>query len=101
MPSHIDHVVDTPEDPEVAVGRLDCPVASEVRPVTPVLAVLVPTVLRVVDLHEALGLTPDCLEDAGPGVADADVASSAASRFDDLALLVVDHWVDPENPGPA
>src|SRR4030095_10142337 len=101
MTGHVDHVVDPPEDPEVTVGRLDRTVACEVRPVAPVLAFLVPTVLRVVDLHEPLGLAPDRLKDAGPGVTDADVAGVAAPRFDDVALLVVDHRVDPEDPRTA
>ena len=84
VPGDIDHVVDPAEDPEVAVGRLDRAVAGEVRPVVPVLAVLVPAVLRVVGVDESLGLAPDRLEDARPRVADADVAGLAAARLDDL-----------------
>src|SRR5439155_6368112 len=101
VPGHVDHVVDAPEDPEVAVGRLDGAVAREVRPVAPVLALLVPAVLLVVGLDEPLGLAPDRLEDARPRVADADVARSPASRLDDAALFVVDHRVDAEDAGPA
>src|ERR671937_1021343 len=44
----VDHVVDTSEDAEVAVGRLDGAVAGEVGPVLPLLAVLVLAVLLVV-----------------------------------------------------
>ncbi len=96
----VDHVVDAAEDPEVAVGGLDRAVAREVRPVAPVLAVLVAVVLRVVDLHEALGLTPDRLKDARPGIADADVAGRPLPASTSSPILVVDHGVDPEHPGP-
>src|SRR6266545_2772056 len=89
------------EDPEVAIGRLDSAVAGEVRPVAPVLALSVAAVLLVVGLHEPIGLAPDCLEDPGPGVADADVAGTAAPGRHDIALFVVDHRIDPEHPGPA
>src|SRR5215216_4367218 len=97
VPGHVDHVVDPAEDPEVAIGRLYRAVAGEVRPVVPVLAVLVPAVLLVVGLHEPLGLAPDPLEDARPGIADADVARPAAPGLDLLAVLVVDHRVDAED----
>src|SRR5262249_43901924 len=70
-------------------------------PVAPVGAVLVAAVLLVVDLDEPLRLTPDRLEDPGPGVADADVARPAAARLNHLALLVVDDWIDAEHPWPA
>src|SRR5262249_31401827 len=93
--------VHPPEDPKVAVGRLDRPVAREIRPVTPVLALLVPAVLRVVDLHEPLRLAPDRLEDAGPRVADTDVPGSSASGLPDAALFVVNRGVDPEASGTA
>src|SRR6266498_1500667 len=98
---HVDDIVHPAEDPEVAVGCLDSTVAGEVRPVAPVLALLVAAVLLVVGLHEPLGLAPDCLEDPGPGVADADVAGTAAPGLDDIALFVVDHGVDPEHPRAA
>src|SRR5262249_26598367 len=83
-----------PEDAEVPIGRLDRPVAREVRPVAPVLAFFVPAVLRIVDLHEPLRLAPDRLEDAGPGVPDADVAGAAASGLHHPAPFVVDYWID-------
>src|ERR1019366_5084918 len=101
VPGHIDHVVNAAEDPEVAVGSLHRPVAGEVGPVTPVLAVRVLVVLAVVGVHEPLGLAPDGLEDARPRVADADVAGLAASRRHLVAVLVVDDRVDAEDAGPA
>src|SRR6266545_5545514 len=101
VPGHVDHVVDPAEDPEVAVGRPNSTVTGEVRPVAPVLALPVPAVLLVVGLHEPLRLAPDRLEDARPGVTDADVAGAAASGLDLLALFVVDHGIDPEDPRAA
>src|SRR6266540_1419734 len=83
--SHVDDIVHPAEDPEVAIGRLDSAVAGEVRPVAPVLALSVAAVLLVVGLHEPIGLAPDCLEDPGPGVADADVAGTAAPGRLDIA----------------
>ena len=101
MSSDVDHVVNAAEDAEIAVGRLDGSVAREIRPVAPVLALLVPAVLLVVGLDEALVLAPDPLEDAGPRIPDADVAGAAAPRLDDLTLLVVDHGIDAEDARPA
>src|SRR6266542_2836375 len=101
VPGDIDHVVDPAEDPEVAVGRLNGAVAREVRPIVPVLAVLVPVVLRVISVDVSLGLAPDRLEAAWPRVADADVARLAAPRPDDLTELVVDDRVDAKHARPA
>src|SRR5262247_4323614 len=80
-----------------SLSRLDRPIPGEVRPVTPILAVLAPAVLRVIDLHEPLRLPPDRLEDPRPGVADADVSGPPASGFDHATLFVVDHRVNPED----
>ncbi len=99
MPGHVDHIIDAPQDPEVAVGGQHGTVAGEVRPVVPVLAVRVLVVLPVVGIHESLGLAPDGLEDPGPWVADADVAGPAGGDL--VAVLVVDDRVDPERRGAA
>src|SRR5664279_4908384 len=100
MAGHVDHVVDAAEDAEVAVGGLDGAVAGEVGPVLPVFALLVPAVLRVIDLHEAVRLAADGLEDSRPRVADADVSRLAAACLDDVTVLVVDHRVDAEHSRP-
>src|SRR4029450_6358763 len=93
----VDDVVDPAEDAEVTVSGLDGAVTGEVRPVVPVLAVLVLAVLLVVDVDEPLRVSPKGLEDARPGIADADVARATAPGFHDVALLVVDGRVDAEH----
>src|SRR5207244_3573478 len=70
-------------------------------PVVPVLALTVSVVLRVVGLHEPLWVTPYGLENARPGVANADVAGSAAAGRDRIALLVVDHGEHAKHPRTA
>src|SRR5215469_4888576 len=94
---HVDDVVDATEDAEVAVLGLQRAVTGEVRPVVPVLAVRIGVVLAVVDVDEPLGLTPYRLHDAGPWVADADVAGLAAALGNLVAVLVVDDRVDAEH----
>src|SRR5665648_446409 len=101
VPGDVDHVVDPAEDPEVAVGRLHGPVARHVRPVAPVLAILVRAVLLVVGLDEPLGRAPDRLEAPGPGVADADVARPAASRLEHVAVLGIYPAIYDEDARPA
>src|ERR1035437_1828360 len=101
VPGHVDHVVDPAEDPVIAVGGLYRSVTGKVGPVSPVLAVLVGAVLLVIGLHEHVGLAPDGLEDPGPGVADADVASLAAASGHFVSVLVIYHRVDPQDRGSA
>src|ERR1035438_8842564 len=75
-----------------------CParaVAAEIRPVVPVLAVRVRVVLLVVDGQEPFRLAPDGLHDAGPRVADDDVAGPAVRDL--VAVLVVDGRVDADH----
>src|SRR5262245_1285313 len=59
MARHVDHVVDAPENPEVAVGGEHSAVGREVRPVAPVRALRVSAVLGVVLLGEAVRVSPD------------------------------------------
>src|SRR5581483_2965308 len=87
--------VDAPENAVVAVGRTERTVAGEVRPVAPVLALRILAVLRVVRLHEAIGIFPDRLENARPRIADADVARAPRRQF--IALFVVDHGMNPRH----
>src|SRR5215470_19538753 len=101
MPGHVDDVVDAAEYPEVPIGGLQGAIAGEVGPVVPVGARLVLAVLLVVDLYVPLGLSPDRLEDPGPGVADADVARLAAARGHGIALFVEDHREDAQDSGTA
>src|SRR6516164_2819048 len=76
-------------------------VIGEVWPVAPVRAVRVLVVLPEVGGQEPLRVAPHRLEDAGPGVADADVARLAAALRHLVAVLVVDHRVDAEHAGAA
>ena len=102
VPGHVDHVVDAAEDPEVAVGRLHGPVASEVGPVAPVRAVLVRAVLRVVGLYEPVGLRPRWsgrCPATGCGCRCCRPCRCRASTT--VAVLVVDHRVDAEHPRAA
>src|SRR6202041_2122987 len=89
------HGVPPAQDPVVAVGGADRAVPGEVRPVVPVLAVRVLVVLLVVDRDEPLRLAPDGLHDAGPRVADDDVARPAVRDLH--AILVVDGRVDADH----
>src|SRR5919197_6148780 len=100
MPGHVDHVVDPAEDAVVAVLCLHRAVAGHVGPVAPILALRVLAVARVIDPHEAVRILPDRLHDAGPRIADADVAGLAGPRFELLAFLVVDHGMDARYRGP-
>src|SRR6266851_4812555 len=101
VPSRVDHVVDASEDPEVAVFGLQRPVAREIGPIVPVLTVLVLVVLLVVSRHEAGRIAVDRLEDARPGIADADVAGLCAPLRDGFSLLVEDDGEDSQNAGTA
>src|SRR5215510_5447686 len=95
VPGHVDHVVHAAEDPVVPVRRPYRAITGEVGPVVPVLAARVLVVLGVVDLDEPLGLAPDRLHDARPGVADADVPGLAVGYL--IPVLVVDGWVDADH----
>src|SRR5713226_6382437 len=97
MPSHVDHVVDASEDAEVAVLGLQRSVAGEVRPVVPVLAVILLVVLRVVGRHESIRVSIDGLEDAGPGIADDDVARLLTPLWNRIAVLVEDLRINTED----
>src|SRR5205823_4002619 len=71
--------------------------AGEIRPVAPVLAVLVLAVALVILRDEAVGVAPDRLENPRPRVADADVARLAGPLRDLVALIVVDNRVNAGN----
>jgi hypothetical protein len=83
----VDHVVDAPEDPEVAALVAPRAVAGEVQ---------VPE-LRPVVLAVALGIAPDAAQHRGPGLADHEVAAVVRGQL--LALVVDDGRVDAEE-GP-
>src|SRR5206468_2785057 len=99
MPGDVDDIVDAAKDAVIAVIRLHRAVARHVRPVKPVLAFRVLAVTRVVHAHEAVRISPDGLHDAGPRIADADVARLARTGFQFLPFIVVDHRVDARDAG--
>ena len=63
---------------------------------------LVAVVLLVVRLHEPVRVAPNGLEDARPGITDADIAGFAAAGLrHHFAVLVEDLGKDPKDRGPA
>src|SRR5438552_5118516 len=101
MPGYVDHVIDASEDTEVSIFRLQRAVSGEVRPIVPVLAVLVLVVLLVVGRHETVRIAVDRLEDTGPGIADTDVARFRTAFRDRLSFLVEDDRIDAQHPRTA
>src|SRR5207302_5660506 len=99
VPGDVDDIVDAAEDAVITVLRLHRAVARHVRPVAPVLAFGVLAVTRVVHAHEAVRISPDGLHDAGPGIADADVARLARTGLQFLRFIVVDHRMDARDAG--
>src|SRR5260370_9971949 len=100
MPGHVDDVVDSTQDAIVAVGRLQSAVAGHVRPVAPVPTVPVLAVPRVVLLDVAIGVLPDRLKRARPGVLDTDISGAAGARRDLVARLVIDDRMNARHAWP-
>src|SRR4029077_12175273 len=96
VPGDVDHIVDASEDSEISVRRAEGAVAGEVRPVTPVFALGILVVFRVVRLDEAIRILPDGLHDARPRIADADVAGLCATRHL-FAFFVIDDRMNPRH----
>src|SRR5208282_2811232 len=92
----VDDVVHAAENAVVAVGRKDGGVGGVVGPIAPILALRILVVFLVVLFDEAVWIAPDGLHDAGPGVANADVASSMVRGSDFLAFFIPDDGIDAE-----
>src|SRR5215831_5550415 len=92
MTGDVDHVIDAPENPEVAVRGAHRAIAGQVWPVTPILALPILAILFVVGRDETVRVPPDRLENARPGIPNADIAGFTTSRRDLLTELVVNHW---------
>src|SRR5581483_7760879 len=90
----VDHVIDAPEDADVAVGGLHGAVAGVVRPVAPVFAPGIAVVLGVVLPDEALAVAPDGLENSRPRITDTDVARLARAGRNLPAFFVEDDRVN-------
>src|ERR1051326_2658701 len=103
MPRNVDHIINAAQDSKVAVRRLHCAVAGEVRPVTPVLALGVLVVLAIVLRYKAVAVSPDSLENPRPGIANADVPSLTRSGLHLFAFFIEDHRIDSRQcrPGAA
>src|SRR5207248_7041945 len=77
MPGHIDDVIHSAQNAEVAVRRQYGPIRSKIWPVTPVFAVGVLAILPVVLVDETLAITPHGLDDPRPRIGNAGVARLA------------------------
>ena len=73
MASHVDDIVNPPENAVVAVFGTNGAVAGKIRPVAPVLACRITVVARVIGFHEAFVIAPDREHTPGPGIADAEI----------------------------
>src|SRR5262249_47753726 len=93
-----DDIVNSTQDAIVAVGRLQCTIAGHVGPVAPVPTVSVLTVPRVVLVDVAIGVLPDRLKRAWPGVLDTDISRPAGAGWDLVTQVVIN---DRMNAGHA
>src|SRR5208282_5228009 len=90
VPGHIDDIIDSAENAEIAVGGQHRAVRRKIGPVTPILAVAILAVFGVVLGNETVVRTPNGLHDSRPGIPDADVARLARSSRDLLPVFVND-----------
>ena len=97
MAGDVNHVIHAAKDAIVAVRGKHRPVCGVIRPIVPILAVRVLVVLLVILIEEALGIAPDGLHDAGPGISNADVSCEVRARFNFVALFVPNHGIDSEH----
>src|SRR5215470_1404449 len=94
---HVDDVVHAAKDAVVAVSGNYRAIRGVVRPILPLLALGVPTILRVILTGETVGVAPNRLHDAGPGITDANVSRGVGASFDFLSILVPDDWVNSQH----
>src|SRR6267143_1908719 len=93
----VDDVIDAAEDAIVTVGGEHGAVGGVVGPITPVLALGILVVLFVVLRDEALGVAPNGLHDARPGIPNADVAGVSRACFNFISFLVPNDRIDAED----
>src|ERR1700730_9796777 len=96
MAGDIDDIVYAAEDAIVSVSGENGAVGSIVGPVAPVLALRILVVLLVILRHEALGISPNGLHDAGPGIANTDVAGHVRARFYLVPFLIPNYRIDSQ-----
>src|SRR5437899_1010867 len=91
MACHVNDVVNTTQDAEIAVGGLDGAIAGEIGPVPPIFTILVLAKLLIVGLNITLWLTPNRLKNARPRISNTDIAGLSAACFDLASLLIVNN----------
>src|SRR6516162_1727291 len=89
MSGNVDDIVNSTQDAIVAVSCLQGTVAGHVRPVTPVSTVPVLAVPCVVLVDVAIGVLPDCLKRARPGILNTDISSPTGARRDLVTHLII------------
>ena len=88
MAGDVDDVINAAKNAIVTVGGEHGAVGGVVGPITPVLALGILVVLFVVLRDEALGVAPNGLHDARPGIANADIAGVSRACFHFISFLV-------------
>src|SRR6266576_2251109 len=96
----VDDVIDAAEDAIVTVGGEHGAVRRIVRPVAPVLALRILVVLFVVLRDEALGVAPNGLHDARPGIPNSDGAGFSRARGSFSSLTVPNIRINAGRGGP-
>src|SRR5437879_5870725 len=94
MAGDVDDVVDAAEDAVVAVRGERGAVTGKVGPVLPLFTFGILAIFLVILLHETIGIAPDGLHDAGPGIADADISGGVFAGFDFFFIFVPDGGED-------
>src|SRR5258708_28879327 len=97
MPGHIDHVVHTAQNAEIAVRGLHGAVTCEVWPITPVFALRILVVFLIILENKALAIAIDRLEDSRPWIANTDVPGLARAGFYFLCVLIKDDGINSRN----
>src|SRR5882762_2026999 len=95
----VDDVIDAAEDAIVTVGGEHGAVGGVVGPITPVLALGILVVLFVVLRDEALGVAPNGLHDARPGIANADIAGVSRACLNFISFLVPNDRINSKHGG--
>ena len=95
----VDDVVDAAEDAVITVGGEHGAIAGEIRPILPFFAFRILAIFFVVLLYEAIGIAPDGLHDAGPGISNADISGGVFAGFDLFSVFVPDGGINSERGG--
>src|SRR5438874_2509109 len=96
VPGDIDDIIHAAEDAIVAVRGKHGAIRSVIRPIAPILAFRVPAILSVILTGETVGVSPNGLHDARPGIADADVSGHVRAGFDFLRFFVPNHRINSQ-----